>query len=312
MIPGYARGVTALRDRAVRASRRSAGTEPASSDGASSGPKWLEVGVALEVAAGQGLGDGGGEGGRAAARRRTPRSTGHGHLAEALEGRRGRRRRGRSAPRRPGGTPGGPPPSSPGHEPVADVGVQGVGPGHVQRRLRGVVRQRLGAGAGTRAAAVRPPRRARLPPAIRGHGAGGGAIGSKSQSPAKVPGRTCSARSEGGAAHRVPDAEELPGSRSRSSTDGEHVVAHGRPRQRVRPRAARDAPWPRKSIAHRSKAAPSARREGLPHGAVEAGGVAEERGRPAPPCSWRARETPSEAGTKRIRAILVRDRPACE
>ena len=263
MIPGYARGVTAPRDRAgSEGRRRRPATEAASSRGASSGPKWPEVVVALEPAVGERGGD------RRGRRRPGPASspphttrTGQRDLAESLEG-----AVVAAAPEHLGlvGRPARQVHGAvlAGHEPVAHVGVEGVGPGHVQGRLGRVVGQRVGARSGSWGGGARRRRRAGCRPPSRGRGAGGGAIGSNSHRPAKVPGRACSAISRAAPPIEWPTPRQRPGREVEVVDDRQDVVADRRPRQRRRPGGTTEAPWARKSTAHRSNPGPSAAESG--------------------------------------------------
>ena len=73
-----------------------------------------------------------------------------------------------------------------------------------------------------------------------------------------------------------------------------------------------DAPWARKSTAHRSKSGSRSRESGSHTAPWSPVAWHSSVGRPVPPCSCRASDTPSEPVTKRIGSSSSETTPACE
>ena len=164
-----------------------------------------------------------------------------------------------------------------GHEPVADVGVEGVGAGDVERRLGGEVGQGRLVGRRTTGVAGGRPRRAGCRPRRRGARRSAGRSARRARGRRRCPGAACSASS------RAAPPIEWP---TPSSSTG--LARRGRRPRRAGRRASPSHGSGRAGRHHRGAVGaevdrpalePVAERGGhrLPHGAVEAGGVAEER-----------------------------------
>ena len=196
-----------------------------------------------------------------------------------------------------------------GHQPVADVGVEGVGAGDVERRLRGEVgegrlvggeRRASPAGAlGERVVALR--RRGSHRPA--------GRSARRARARRRCPGapaRRAAARPRPSSGRR---RAARPGSTSRSSTTASRSSRIGLPRQRGAGRhhggavgAEVDGPA--------LEAVAEGGRHRLPHGAVEAGGVAEERGAAVAAVLVHGQRDTVGGGHRAHRCILVGRRRA--
>ena len=196
-----------------------------------------------------------------------------------------------------------------GHEPVAHVGVERVGPGDVA------------AAASTRSWPARRPRSGSV--GRRRSGAVGQRVAARDERGARPAAGRSARRAR--ARRRCPDAPARPAAGRRRPSSGRRRAACPARRSRSSTTARTSSP-----IADQGSGSPGGttrravgpevdrpplepvaqrRRQGLPHGAVEAGGVAEQ-GRPAVAAVLVQGQatTPSGAGTERIGRILVRRR----